>query len=368
MDGEALVLTGDVGDVTFIELLKSMAIRDKETGKLTLIHDGIGRTLFIREGRILSAISTSPDERLGEVLVREGIITPQQYYTASEQIRPGVKLGRILIDQGAIAPEELLDGVRLQCSEVIDSVFELRKGEYRVVFEAFPASDMMNLNRTTEDILFRGIQSIRAFSRVMDAVGSLQTVFRPAPQQAKILPALDLKEEEHHILSLAKGTLTTGQICEMSYTKAFATLKMLWGLTALDLIETAPVGEAPRAAAPMGGDVILERGNDLFMAIHDKLSALDIGATNRLYAETMAEMQMSHSELEGCEFDSAGTFDPSPVLYNLTRARCPDPPAACRALVGEIVTVIAFKAKQIVGPAGEKAVLDTVKENSGVLQ
>lgn len=366
MDNEALVLTGDVGDVTFIELLKSMAIRDKETGKLTLIHDGVGRTLFIREGRILSAISTSPDERLGEVLVREGIITPKQYYAASEQIRPGVKLGRVLIDQGAISPEELLDGVRLQCSEVIESVFELRKGEYRLVFEAFPAADMMNLNRTTEDILFRGIQSIRAFSRVMDAVGSLQTLYRPAPLQDKILPALDLKEEEHHILSLAKGTLTAGQICDMSYTKAFATLKVIWGLTAVDLIETAPVGEAPREVAPMNGETVLERANDLFMAIHDKLSVLEVGAANRLYAETMAELQTSHPELAGCEFDAAGTFDPSPVLYNLTRARCPDPAAACRALVGELVTVIAFKARQSVGAAGEKAVLDTVKGSSGV--
>jgi hypothetical protein len=368
MDDEGLVLTGEVGDVTFIELLKSMAIRDKETGKLSLSHDGVTRTLYIREGRILSAVSTSPDERLGEVLVREGIITPQQYYAASEKIRPGLKLGRILIDLGALEPEELLDGVRLQCGEVIESVFELRKGEYRVVFEAFPAADMMNLSRTTEDILFRGIQSIRAFSRVMDAVGSLQSVYRPAPLADKILPALDLKEEEHHILSLAKGTLTAGQICEMSYTKAFATLKILWGLTALDLIETAQVGEAPRAAAPMNGETVLERANDLFMAIHDKLSALEIGAANRLYAETMAELQMSHTELDGCEFDSAGTFDPSPVLYNLTRARCPDTAAACRALVGEMVTVIAFKAKQIVGPEGEKAVLETVKGNSGALQ
>jgi hypothetical protein len=354
---EGLELTGEISDLTVVELLKSIAIRDRGTGKISFTADGTTRTLFIREGRILAAQSSDEDERLGEILVKNGSITPKQYYAASERIRPGLRLGAILIETEALTPEALLDGVRLQATHIIARIFALRHGEYRALLEPFPAGDMASLNQTTEEILLHGILATEAFSRVMGAIGSLSAVYGPGPDQSRILPRVDLQEEEHHVMTLAKGTVSAGEICEMSYASHFTTLKILWALSALDLIE--PVDAAAAAAAPkaeLGPDAILERANQLFIAVHDDLARVDLGASNRAFAETLGALADAHPELLGAEFDSAGTLDPSTILYNLTRARCPDQRAACRRLVEEMLMTISFKARELAGPAGEKAV------------
>ena len=363
MADDELELTGETGDRTLIELLKSMAIRDRETGTISLECDGVVRTIYVREGRVLFANSTSHDERLGEVLVAAGIITPKQFYDASAKLRPGTRLGGILIEMEALTPEDLLDGVRRQVLGIIETCFCLRHGSYRMKFGTFPSGDMITLQQTTEELLMRGILAINSFSRVMEGIGQLETVYAAAEEPGRIAARLELDEEESHILSLINGKLNAGQICEMAYGGHFKTLKILWAFTALDLIQPveAPMdGSPPPPPAAAGAGELLEQANLLLRAVHDALAKLDIGAANRAFAEAWGELSVSHEELTGTEFDSSGQIDPDTVLYNLTRARCPDPASRVRGLIEEMLMTVAFKARELVGPEAEKAVGRTV--------
>ncbi len=372
MADDALELTGPIGELTLVELLKSMAIRDRETGTLELTGEGAVRTLFIREGRVLFAASNVLDERLGETLVRAGLVTPKEFFDASARLRPGLRFGWVLTEAGVLAPEELLEGVRAQALTIIDACFRLRGGDYRLKLGPFAASDMVTLQQTSEELLLRGITGLDSFTRVMEAIGSLDLVYAPGPDQARIATRVELNEEQAHLLAQVNGRHSVGKLCEMAYGSHFQTLKILWALDALDLIVRVAGAEAGVEVAapppPANPSEILEQANGLFQAVHDALALLDLGGANRAFAEAWGELEMHHPELSGTEFDRSGTLDPDTVLYNLTRARTADPAAASRALVEEILMTLAFKAREIVGPEGEKAVGQTVARQRASLR
>ena len=62
---------------------------------------GVEKSVRVQEGRLVFAHSSSRDDRLGEVLLRQGRITLHQYVAAGRAISKGKRLGAILVEQGA---------------------------------------------------------------------------------------------------------------------------------------------------------------------------------------------------------------------------------------------------------------------------
>ena len=77
-DEEGLVLTGRLEESSFADLMKSL-VKSRETAVLSLNHEAIGKTVFVQEGRIVFASSSDADDRLGECLLRAGMIGIDQY-------------------------------------------------------------------------------------------------------------------------------------------------------------------------------------------------------------------------------------------------------------------------------------------------
>ena len=69
-----------------------------------------------------SARSSSDDERLGEVMVRQGSITAQHLLDATLFAKKGKRLGDVLVDLNIIQSEEIEDYVRMQILEIASNV------------------------------------------------------------------------------------------------------------------------------------------------------------------------------------------------------------------------------------------------------
>ena len=63
---DGVLLTGDLSEIRLPTLLMSL-YKDKETGVLTLEDERFKKALYIKEGRVVYATTTDPDERLGRV-------------------------------------------------------------------------------------------------------------------------------------------------------------------------------------------------------------------------------------------------------------------------------------------------------------
>ena len=74
--------------------------RRRATGVLHLSARGTTKKIYVSEGRIIFAASSDPNDRLGEMLLREGIITLDQLEQAIVKLSSGKRLGTLLVEAG----------------------------------------------------------------------------------------------------------------------------------------------------------------------------------------------------------------------------------------------------------------------------
>src|SRR5690349_15458352 len=96
-------LEGSLAGRDFPALVRAV-YEDCWTGTIVLAHMDVTRSVVVQGGRLIFATSTCRDDRLGEVLLRQGRITLHQYVEAGREVRSGKRLGTLLVEKGAIAP------------------------------------------------------------------------------------------------------------------------------------------------------------------------------------------------------------------------------------------------------------------------
>ena len=239
----------------------------KKTGVLVANRDNTEKKLFFKAGALIFASSNMLEERLGDILLREGRITQVQYDRSAELIRKGLRQGRALVEIGALTPKELWWSVQHQLKEIFYSVLDWSEGAF-----VFSEGDL----RTNENIVFDldlPQLTLEGIRRQKDPV-TLRRRF-PAAEATLIQTKLGLDEKialepyEKHILGLVDGTRPAKEICAKSEIGEFETLKVLYSLLAIGFLRLRRQEEvpAPRREAPAEEPdlrQILQTFNDAF--------------------------------------------------------------------------------------------------------
>src|SRR6185436_18056208 len=110
-------LKGQLSQLPIPEILNHLRL-SRATGILTLVSGGARKAVYLREGRVVFASSNLPNDRLGEILIREGKITVEEYEASIKAISRGKRQGRVLVEMGALSPKDLWAGVQFQVQEI----------------------------------------------------------------------------------------------------------------------------------------------------------------------------------------------------------------------------------------------------------
>src|SRR5215510_1536803 len=86
--------------------------------------------VLVQEGRLVFASSSSPDDRLGELLLRRGRLSLRQFADAGRAVAPGKRLGTVLVEQGILTPKDLIKMVVEHTQEIIYGAFQWTEGQY----------------------------------------------------------------------------------------------------------------------------------------------------------------------------------------------------------------------------------------------
>jgi len=136
--------------------------KEKATGTLTISRRDVRRCIHIRDGQIIFATSSDEHDRLGETLVKEGMITREKLETALKLYNKSVgfkKLGAILVENGFISPKDLFSGLKAQVKEIIYNIFLWDDAEYR--FEGQLPTDVIKLQINIQELLMEIIQRMK---------------------------------------------------------------------------------------------------------------------------------------------------------------------------------------------------------------
>jgi uncharacterized protein DUF4388 len=304
-------------------------VRADQTGPLRFSRGRVVKTVYLRGGRLIFATSTDPDDRLGEMLLRKGLISYRELEESVQAIRAGKRQGTALVESGAIRSRDLVQGVTEQVQEIVYSLFLWEEGAYEFVEGDLPTREVILLRMPTEDILMEGIRRVERWSRIQAGAGALEQRYALSPESTAILQAMTLSKDELSLVALLDGAPTLEEICAASRRSDFEICRAVWGLWVTGVLDRVPqdAREGPRALektephAEAAGAAVA-REIEGFNARHRFLYEL---VTRELREESVAfferafvRVAVEHPGLfDGVSVDGAGELDAIALRRNV---------------------------------------------------
>jgi hypothetical protein len=235
---------GSLAEHDFPTLVQELH-EQRTTGVLTLTQAGIGRSVALQDGRMVFATSSSPDDRMGPLLLRRGRITLRQLTDAAGVVAPGKRLGAVLVDQDVLTPKDLIAAVVEHTQEILYGAFAWTEGQYRLQ-EGVPSSEAITLKISTPDIILEGIRRIDAWSRIDRAVGGPDARYERAPAYADVIRSLRAAPEKMALLRSVDAPARVEDLCRAAEMPDFEVCRALWAFRVIGLIRR--VGEQAESA------------------------------------------------------------------------------------------------------------------------
>jgi len=283
-------------------------------GLLSLATEGASIGLYLREDRMVHATSSRSGDRLSEIMVQGGLITPSQCEDAMRRAASGETIGRALLLAGGLSPRTLMEARRRQVRQIAVSPFEWEDGAFAFHEGEAPPDAEVEVDLPITEVLLEGIRSIRNLALFRKRLPFDDWVFEPIPDGAAPLAALEAHEE--YVLRLVDGARSLGRVAAESEFGPAETLRTVFLLFVLGRLKKRP--QAPDDAAPDGFEGIVERYNGMFGMVYQHLMR-EIGPiSEHLLERSLREMTAAHPELfHSTSLGGDGTVDGGRLRENL---------------------------------------------------
>lgn len=328
------VLRGKIEPLALIEVFAYLG-RHQETGILNVTCDDIKKSVIVHRGYIIFARSNQTQDRLGDVLLADGLINQQQYDEATHLIyEKGYRHGRALVEIGAISPKLLWEAIQNQIRTIVRSLIPQEEGSYEFIRQQIKHKESITLQMSIVDMvidLVRGYPDRAVFAeffkdrdRLFQAVGSDEDL------------SIELEPYEQYILNFLDGETPLDQLCAASDIGEEESLRVVYLLHCLGLIEALVVEEAapaplelleletdddevPAAAVPHNIHPVIVRYCEIYRFIQQYLServgAMGVQLLRKYFEETARNFP---AVFEGIDLSSDGAPQPFALQERLS--------------------------------------------------
>lgn len=275
---ESEVLSGSLVEINLPALLISI-YRDKESGILSFSNPIYEKRLYLSEGKVIYASSQDPDERLGENLLKRGLITVEQYLKSASLIKPGRRQGEILIDLAYITSDEMVEGVRNQIYDIVYSLFNWRDGHYTLSLEPFSTLDLITINCNMEQLIYNGMSRTDSWLAMWGSLGGLETILDKTENASIIMSRIELSPEETELILHCNGKISVGSLILSSYLSSYQSIKTLWICLTLNIIKKVSISaqtikkEEPPDFVQM--ESVGESYNSVFALLYNRMEEVE---------------------------------------------------------------------------------------------
>lgn len=339
-----LVLSCDVRAFPLADLL-SLVHRAGKSGYLLFAFQNEEKAVYLSRGEVVFAESNLPADRLGDCLLRAGLIDQDQLELAESRYHPQTRFGKVVVELGVLTPRDLWNGVKSQVEEIVRSLFSYGAGWIHFWEGEIEPDNVVRLSLPTHRLIAEGLERRDELLLYLAELEDSRTRIRVGPEKRP--PA---SENERAIMeALEEGDLFQG-LCHRSGLDPRTTARTLHFLQRAGRIEIErDKTETTLDFSTADDDVVREA-----VALHGRLIselcaplvALD-GAEavterlNRIREESAAG---GRSLLDGVEFNDFATLDPVQLEHRALRL----PGDRVRQIdeaLGEIVAYLEFELK-----------------------
>jgi len=221
--------------------LPDVLIGLQRTGKTGIFQVTTGKKhvrIYFKHGDMIFANSNQDDDRFGEVLIKEGKISLQQYFDASAMMKQkkNKRLGTILIELGYLKANELVWAVRHQVVEIIVSLLTAECGHFEFLEGELPSEEAITLNLSAADLIYRGIKRVSNFQYILQDFPPIDSWLMFSQDPLDLFQSLSLTENDKKILSLVSDGQSIRNILSSGIMNDFEIIKTLYGLLCARLV------------------------------------------------------------------------------------------------------------------------------------
>jgi tetratricopeptide (TPR) repeat protein len=226
-----MAIEGSLVDVSLADICQLLSL-GRKTGCLTITDRSDFGYIYFKNGRVIHASVLNRPDRLGELLVKNGIIHKEDLARAMEEQRQQGqgRLGEILVKMGALSKDEVERWITVQIEEAVYHLFTWNQGSFHFNPDEMPDEKKVFLVSLNADgLLMEGARRVDEWSLIERKIPSLDLLFKlvrdPAEQEE-----VQLRTNQKKLLPLLDGTRTVTDLVQDSGLVEFETGKALYEL------------------------------------------------------------------------------------------------------------------------------------------
>ena len=225
-----MAIKGSLKEASLADVCQLLALGLK-TGCLSVTDRSHFGQIFFQKGRITYSRIVNRRDRLGDLLVREGILTQEQLtdVLAVQSKDPDRKLGELLVERQMLSQDTLTQFVRLQIEEAIYHLFTWSRGSFFFEADQEPEGADILVSISPDSLLLEAARRVDEWSLIEKKIPSLDLIFQVDQERAKDNFS-ELTPEQQRILTLLDGTHTVQDIADETGLPEFDVGKALFGL------------------------------------------------------------------------------------------------------------------------------------------
>lgn len=236
-------LVGNLRDFALHDFLY-LVDRGYKTGGLLLRSKHDSAALYFDRGKLYSVSRPQQHERLGELLVRTGTITPvqlQRALSAQEEtnIRP---IGAILVEQGSISEADLQASVQSMIEDTVYDLFTWSEGEFEFKSDLRPVPDEIEtpVPMAVENLIMEGVRRVDEMTRIKERIPRNDLVVRLTPRANEPSTDAQLSADEWRLFARVNNRATVEDLAHQMRISPFEASSIVFGLIVSGILEVAP--------------------------------------------------------------------------------------------------------------------------------
>lgn len=263
-----MAIEGALQDVSLADICQLLAM-GRKTGCLTITDRSNFGYVYFRDGRVIYASVLNRPDRLGELLVRNHVISRSELSQAmDDQSRDrGSRLGEILVKNEALTEDELRKFVSLQIEEAVYHLFTWSQGSFHFDPDQSPEEDGIFLvSIPAENLLLEGARRVDEWGLIEKKIPSMDVVFEVVKSPEDGEEEVELTKHQLRILPLVDGRRSVDEIVSESGLVEFDVGKALYGLIQAGFLQRA--GRRSEVASSAPTDELVQQRLNLGVAFY----------------------------------------------------------------------------------------------------
>lgn len=146
---------------------------DGRSGWIQLTYRDHVKSVWLKRGEVIFAKSNQRVDRIGECLLRTGVIQLEMLREAErrhEASTPRDRFGKVLVELGYLTPRELWNGVKVQVEEIVRSLFAYASGHVAFWEGEREPDNVVRLSLPTARLVEEGLQRSDDLAKFIEMV------------------------------------------------------------------------------------------------------------------------------------------------------------------------------------------------------